>query len=65
MDENTRGGTQAHNLLLRREAPYPLGHTSHDALALRLAMMHTTWPTAEALLKKDLDAYNSSPALLR
>ena len=25
---NTRGGTRTHNLLLRREAPYPLGHTS-------------------------------------
>ena len=25
---NTRGGTQTRNLLLRREAPYPLGHTS-------------------------------------
>ena len=24
----TRDGTRAHNLLLRREAPYPLGHTS-------------------------------------
>ena len=27
-DDNTRGGTRARNLLLRREAPYPLGHTS-------------------------------------
>ena len=25
---NTRDGTRAHNLLLRGEAPYPLGHTS-------------------------------------
>ena len=25
---DTRGGTRTHNLLLRREAPYPLGHTS-------------------------------------
>ena len=25
---HTRGGTRARNLLLRREAPYPLGHTS-------------------------------------
>ena len=25
---NTRGGTRTRNLLLRREAPYPLGHTS-------------------------------------
>ena len=25
---NTRGGTRTPNLLLRREAPYPLGHTS-------------------------------------
>ena len=28
MTWNTRGGTRTHNLLLRREAPYPLGHTS-------------------------------------
>ena len=27
IETNTRGGTRAHNLLLRREAPYPLGHT--------------------------------------
>ena len=27
---NTRGGTRTHNLLLRREAPYPLGHTSME-----------------------------------
>jgi hypothetical protein len=27
-DDNTRSGTRARNLLLRREAPYPLGHTS-------------------------------------
>ena len=26
--QNTRGGTRTRNLLLRREAPYPLGHTS-------------------------------------
>ena len=26
--QTTRGGTRTHNLLLRREAPYPLGHTS-------------------------------------
>merc|ERR1711893_310087 len=25
---HTRGGTRTRNLLLRREAPYPLGHTS-------------------------------------
>ena len=32
---NTRDGTRAHNLLLRGEAPYPLGHTSgcHELLA--------------------------------
>ena len=29
---HTRGGTQTHNLLLRREAPYPLGHTSRQLL---------------------------------
>ena len=27
-DLHTRDGTRTHNLLLRREAPYPLGHTS-------------------------------------
>ena len=27
--QNTRGGTRTRNLLLRREAPYPLGHTSN------------------------------------
>jgi hypothetical protein len=26
--QHTRGGTRTRNLLLRREAPYPLGHTS-------------------------------------
>ena len=26
--KHTRGGTRTRNLLLRREAPYPLGHTS-------------------------------------
>ena len=26
--QGTRGGTRTRNLLLRREAPYPLGHTS-------------------------------------
>ena len=26
----TRDGTRAHNLLLRGEAPYPLGHTSNS-----------------------------------
>ena len=27
--KSTRGGTRTRNLLLRREAPYPLGHTSN------------------------------------
>ena len=49
MDENTQGGSSPHNLLLRREAPYPLGHTSYDVLALWLAMMQTRWQTAETL----------------
>ena len=31
---NTRGGTRTRNLLLRREAPYPLGHTSRRNLLL-------------------------------
>jgi hypothetical protein len=30
--KNTRGGTRTRNLLLRREAPYPLGHTSNCSL---------------------------------
>ena len=30
--KDTRGGTLTRNLLLRREAPYPLGHTSCCAL---------------------------------
>ena len=37
---NTRDGTRTHNLLLRREAPYPLGHTSrcvHEVLDFRSA----------------------------
>ena len=29
---NTRGGTRTHNLFLRREAPYPLGHASNFKL---------------------------------
>ena len=28
LSAHTRGGTRTRNLLLRREAPYPLGHTS-------------------------------------
>ena len=27
-EKHTRDGTRTHNLLLRREAPYPLGHKS-------------------------------------
>ena len=34
---NTRGGTRTHNLLLRREAPYPLGHTSMEDMPNLLA----------------------------
>ena len=30
----TRGGTQTRNLLLKREAPYPLGHTNSNFLSL-------------------------------
>ena len=29
---STHGGTQIRNLLLRREAPYPLGHTSAELM---------------------------------
>ena len=32
--QSTRGGTRTRNLLLRREAPYPLGHTSHRLQAM-------------------------------
>ena len=35
-NDNTRGGTRTHNLLLRREAPYPLGHTSCAEMQLPL-----------------------------
>ena len=31
--KNTRDGTRTRNLLLRREAPYPLGHTSSGSTA--------------------------------
>ena len=30
INKSTRDGTRTRNLLLRREAPYPLGHTSSD-----------------------------------
>ena len=40
---NTRGGTRTHNLLLRREAPYPLGHTSCAEMQLPLIQ---PWPHA-------------------
>ena len=33
----TRGGTRTRNLLLRREAPYPLGHTSEVGMFNSLA----------------------------
>ena len=33
---NIRGGIRTRNLLLRREAPYPLGHTSSCKLLLRI-----------------------------
>ena len=33
MDKNTRGETRTRNLLLRREAPYPLGHTSMECIS--------------------------------
>ena len=39
-EEYTRDGTRTHNLLLRREAPYPLGHTSRCALAPIWAVAH-------------------------
>ena len=35
---DTRGGTRTRNLLLRREAPYPLGHTSAYACCINAYM---------------------------
>ena len=32
----TRGGTRTHHLLLRREAPYPLGHTGFECVQVAL-----------------------------
>ena len=39
----TRDGTRPHNLLLRGEAPYPLGHTGCMHGARRLAVRGTRW----------------------
>ena len=38
----TRDGTRTHNLLLRREAPYPLGHTSNYCSALNTSVAKPT-----------------------
>ncbi len=53
--QSTRGGTRTRNLLLRREAPYPLGHTSsgcpRSAGELGVAHAHSAdWGTAAAHL---------------
>ena len=39
---STRGGTRTRNLLLRREAPYPLGHTSSWCSSVMPVSMATT-----------------------
>lgn len=39
---HTRGGTRTHNLLLRGEAPYPLGHTGLLGIAARLGSGRAT-----------------------
>ena len=48
---NTRDGTRAHNLLLRGEAPYPLGHTSmclvqSDIVVSSLCPCRLSWQLA-------------------
>ena len=51
----------AHNLFLRREAPYPLGHTSYDALAYG-------WPSCtprSQLQKRSSKRHNSTLGLLK
>ena len=45
IEYHTRGGTRTHNLLLRREAPYPLGHTSYAEMELWLLL---PWQTPNA-----------------
>ena len=42
---HTRGGTRIRNLLLRREAPYPLGHTSCDKSCL--------WAASQLMASRD------------
>ena len=37
--KSTRDGTRTRNLLLRREAPYPLGHTSSDGSGHRVLII--------------------------
>ena len=45
---NTRGGTRTHNLLLRREALYPLGHTSCAEMQLPLIQPRPSSSKSEA-----------------
>ena len=58
---NTRGGTRTHNLLLRREAPYPLGHTSCAEMELRLVL---AWPSPSKCRGQPYWALHSSCMLL-
>ena len=50
----TRDGTRTHNLLLRGEAPYPLGHTSGCALVLPTALHANTMLWLPSLADKPI-----------
>ena len=71
--KNTRGGTRTHNLLLRREAPYPLGHTDRaDMQAVALRVRNGPFPSprlpgwtrarARAPVLAKIPCYGMSPA---
>ena len=45
--KSTRDGTRAHNLLLRGEAPYPLGHTSIPDHSLAATVRYYSWRAAQ------------------
>jgi hypothetical protein len=53
----TRGGTRARNLLLRREAPCPLGHTSYACAY----MSHRSWVDWSSHNFKALVALSQQP----
>ena len=56
--EHTRGGTRTRNLLRRREAPYPLGHTSSPCIWLQVCR------SASALIKQRLAWYAAGAVAL-